>query len=146
MQNFINTERKLKVTDIAKVEKLIGRRLPTSLKAHYLEFNGGRPENYIFSKEGLELCVRGFYPMLFGNDRFEDNYQDFITERNLIPSYLIPFADDPGGDLYCMSIEKFHEGSIWSFHWDDHDDLKEALHLLADSLDEFLAHMQPDTE
>jgi hypothetical protein len=57
-----------------------------------------------------------------------------------LPAELTPIADDSGGNLICIAVDRPNSGAV--YYW-DHEEEGEAapysnVHVLADSFDEFL--------
>jgi hypothetical protein len=73
---------------------------------------------------------------------FEDIIEYLMFEQDVIPKYLIPFADDEGGNFYCMSTKEETYGKIYIFYPEFCDDLDEAIVYIAPSLDVFINNMR----
>ncbi|KOP80179.1 hypothetical protein AMS59_01895 [Lysinibacillus sp. FJAT-14745] len=95
--------------DIEEVEMLLSFQLPQELKDHYLQYNGGLPKDPCFFEEqsGLETRVHVFLPMKYRNNigyTLEEGYLDF-KNRNIIPQKYLPFANDAGGNIFCIDLD-----------------------------------------
>lgn len=145
---FLGNERPVTATELNEVEKLLGFTFPDEFRQHYLEQNGGGPERCLFVKDDTIYVVNEFLPIKYGKSRnlFEDVFHDLKVEREILPAYLIPFADDPGGDFYCFSIRKQDRGSIWIFRGDYFDDPQRSHVFLCRSLCEFVEAMMVDED
>ncbi len=136
--------------DLAEVERLFRFIFPLDFKRHYLAINGGYPaaRRYLFEKDGVIYVVNHFLSIKYGRDgtRFEDVNRDLKIEDNILPKYLVAFADDPGGDFYCFSTREQDAGSIWIYRGEYSDEPDRAVQFLASSLPEFLAGMKVDNE
>jgi len=140
MAIFVKTEQPVTNTDLDEVQRKFGFSFPVEFRDHYLKQNGGRPRNSLYEKDDTVFVVSAFFPIKYGNCLFEDVVRD-LKEQEAFPKYLVPFADDPGGDHYCFSVREKDAGSIWIFRWDYYDDPKRAVEFLAPSLNEFIESM-----
>lgn len=146
--DFVDCRKPLTVDEIDRIEKSLNLRFPVALKSHYLKFNGGSPKNCIFTKSGEEFVVQEFFPMCFGPkpDRLESIVADLVIARAIIPPMLMPFADDPGGDYFCIGVDEKSAGKIYMFCNDYSHDAARAIRYLSKSLDDFLSDLSPDEE
>jgi len=138
---------------LAQVERQFGIRLPAAYRAFMLENNGGSPEpNGICRKRKktpTEVCTL-FFQIDSGRD-FDDWNKSFETmkdkESPVLPLRLVPIAEDPFGNLFCISVAGKDAGKIYS--WDHEDSFvptppkrvipdNTGLSLMADSFDDFL--------
>ncbi len=79
------------------------------MKEHYLQYNDGIPNNPCFFEEnsGLETRVHVFLPFKFENNlgyTLEKGYLD-IRSRKIIPEKYLPFANDAGGNVFCINLD-----------------------------------------
>ena len=113
--------------NIFLVEKKIGYQLPDNLKAVILENNNGRPERDCFDTEfnqGLQ-----FKQLLSFNENDEENiyaYIDFFKKEN-----IVPFADDPAGNLICIDQGKI---VLWNHETNEKE-------FIAASLEKFINNL-----
>lgn len=87
---------------------------------------------------------RGLFDLLYGS--FEDGTYDLIREHSLLqgrlPEGFVPFGQDPGGNELCLSVlPDGGEGGVfyWNITGGDYD---RALHVVAESLEEFLSSLE----
>lgn len=151
MSQFVRTKQAITEQNLLRLERDLGFVFPTEFSRHYLIYNGGRPENYHFVKDGEVFICRQFLPMKYGppNCLFEDVFRSLkIEEQDVMPTYLVPFADDPGGDFFCFSTRPEDEGSVWVYIGDNYEqgEPESAVEKLADSLQAFLDGMVTDEE
>jgi cell wall assembly regulator SMI1 len=102
-------QKKLTEHDIKEVEQKIDLEFPKDFKDFYLKENGGIPEKSYFYRDDpiwgyIQLNV--FYSMKFHLETLdmpllEDRYLDF-AKRNVIPTHYLPFANDHGGNQFCL--------------------------------------------
>jgi cell wall assembly regulator SMI1 len=151
MTNFRNTEQAVSDADLDSVEQAIKHKLPKAFREHYLRFNGGTPSLNTFpGKDGWEeSVVSQFVPVGFcaRNKNLHrtllDGLYEFMRQRNVVPPNLLPFANDHGGNFFCLDLKT---GAVYFFATDafDPDLTAEANHRaaqrrLAGSFEEFLA-------
>jgi hypothetical protein len=143
---FIRTVQPVTPTELAEVERVFRFSFPTQFRDHYLEHNGGRPQKNLFKKDDTIFVINEFLPIKYGrtNCLFEDVFRDLKIEKQVLPEYLVPFADDPGGDYYCFSVRDRDLGSIWIYRGEYYDDPERALTYLESSLTEFIESMVAD--
>jgi len=129
--------------DLDEVEARLGIVLPSDLRQHYLKYNGGSPVPSFYKSGDNYYWVRGFLPIKYGitDDpelTLEAYYADLVLDDPRIPEGLIPFADDPGGNMYCYGIGKANMHSISFWEHEFFDDPDQGLTVIASSLHEFL--------
>ena len=133
----------LTISDVKDVETTLGFKLPQQLKEHYLQFNGGGPVKPCYYAEDLDLEteIAVFYPMKYHNGSgllVEKIYMDFIN-RAVIPKKYLPFANDLGGNLFCIDLEN----EIVVLIWMDLGVVTEScINLLANSFIDFVDNLE----
>lgn len=124
--------------DIKYVENKYKFSMPEDIKKHYLKYNGGYPEKSMYTtNRGDEFVVNWFIPIKSDKKSSElDAVLGVLREEKVIPDWLIPFADEAGGDFYCYSLKKNELGAIyyWSHEFDN-------IEYITKSLEEFLNNM-----
>lgn len=127
MNNFKKCEKKIGRADIYKTESKLSITLPDDFISHYLQFNGGIPEkSWWDGDEGFEpVEVAGFKPFVY-NTQTNDDPRSLIDgcyismlDREVIPGNLLPFANDWGGNLFCLNLDNY---SIVYFATDSFDE------------------------
>ncbi|HDR2520356.1 TPA: SMI1/KNR4 family protein, partial [Enterobacter ludwigii] len=112
MNNFKKCEKKIGRADIYKTESKLSITLPDDFVSHYLQFNGGIPEkSWWDGGEGFEpVEVAGFKPFVY-NTQTNDDPRSLIDgcyismlDREVIPRNLLPFANDWGGNFFCLNL------------------------------------------
>lgn len=141
--HFINLKPKLTIEDLLEIEYLHIFTFPTAFKLHYLAFNGGEPEKYIFIDEDNDVYVIQQFIPITGEGRNLKSVLNHLRIEEIIPAWLIPFADEPSGDLYCFSIEKDSMGEIYLWYHEV-EDPEESYSYLCNSLPNFINGMQED--
>jgi cell wall assembly regulator SMI1 len=113
---FIECSTQLIISDLNDVETKLGFNLPQQLKEHYLQFNGGIPVKpcYYAQEIDLETEIAEFSPIKYKNNSklLEDRYIDF-KNRDALPKKYLPFANDWGGNLFCINLENESVVLIW---------------------------------
>ncbi|MBX4262270.1 SMI1/KNR4 family protein [Clostridium estertheticum] len=143
---FIGVEKALKEYDLIFIEEKYNFKFPNKVKEYYLQYNGGEPEKYIFIDEDEDsFIVQKFVSIKYnsGGGQTLENYIQDIKEDAILPKWLIPFAYDPGGDIYCFSIDKEDNGAIyyWSHEHDLEEDTEEHVVWLSESMESFINNM-----
>lgn len=88
--------------EIELFEQNIGGVLSLTFKKHYLEYNGGKSlKSYFKGDEGAIYVIQNFLSITKGNDTIEETYKDL---KDYLPSGLVPFARDPGGNYFCIDF------------------------------------------
>ena len=114
--------------EIIALEEKIGAEIPDEYRGFLLSNNGGRPE-----PDGVE--VPGYdetdVQILFGLGRsIRSSCIDWNMEslRTRLPELAIPIASDSGGNVFCLSIKKGSQGSVFYLDLNSvfGDDFKEA--------------------
>lgn len=147
INDFVNTKIRLTNDDISDIEKQYKFTFPKDISEHYLTFNGGRPKRNIFKdSDGYEYIINYFIPIKWKNEKGKGNLEtvlDLLRADPVLPDYLIPFAYDPGGDMFCFSTKEEDSGTIyyWSHEYDYDEDPEEHILYLADSLKVFIESM-----
>lgn len=122
--------------DLDQVELELGYRLPASVRAHYLRFNGGYlPEEQM---ERQRMAFGGFNPIRYGTLPAEQLYRDLLESFPELAGWF-PFAYDQGGNCFLIDLnEKRSPGSIRVWLMDG-----EELAEVTDSFDGFVAILSP---
>lgn len=107
--------------DLARLEALTGTALPQAYAAFLRQSNGG-----VFSSELVDIPATGDEPAnvtvlnyMFSTAGSDYNlFEEYRTLRNMdrIPTRTLPIADDPGGNLFLLSLEDSDFGAV--YFWD----------------------------
>jgi cell wall assembly regulator SMI1 len=108
--SFTNLAQPINGGDLKALEKAIGASLPASFKTHYLKYNGGLPENtyWLEPDTGEDFEVAEFKSISVSGD---DNTPSILStyksmiQKNVLPPRLLPFANDWGGNFFCLDTE-----------------------------------------
>lgn len=123
----INWERVAPICDelISKVESLYSIQIPDDLKSILKESNGGVPSKRLFD-DGKSKKHEMKTLLSYNRSDIENVYSAFEVLKE-IDSKLIPFANDPAGNLICYDGSKV-------VYWNHETDEIEPI---ADSVTEF---------
>lgn len=116
---FSNNEAAITPADLDHLESAIGKKLPTLFRNHYIKYNGGIPERTYWLSEDFDepLEVAVFKPIAHGSPSLLSTYQSML-KKQVIPAHLLPFANDWGGNFFCLNLDS---GSISYFTIDSFD-------------------------
>jgi hypothetical protein len=147
MINFFETEKKLTIEEINKIEEELNFSLHTTYKNHLLNFNGGRCEPNIFDfiENGQKTSsnIDWFLAIYDGEyDNFKDYFEIYKLENKRMPDNIFPIAHDPGGNLICFD-NIYGKIYFWNHEmevdYEKHNDSNmENLYFLSDNLESFL--------
>lgn len=143
---FVDTEEPITPTMIDELERRYGFTFPAEVREHYLRYNGGVPARYLYNKNGRIFVINEFLPIAYGTHLLEDSFKSLKVDQVLLPSHLVPFAVDPGGNYYCFSIKKEDVGSIWFYVGECSQFPDRAIVYLAASLLRFIEDMTSDDD
>ncbi|MCY6354522.1 SMI1/KNR4 family protein [Clostridium sp. ZS2-4] len=135
---ILESKKPISEEDIKYVENKYKFFMPKDIRKHYLQYNGGYPEKSMYTTDnGDEFVVTWFIPIK-SDKKSSELYAvlGVLREEKVIPDWLIPFADEAGGDFYCYSLRKNELGAIyyWSHEFND-------VVYITKSLEEFLNNM-----
>jgi hypothetical protein len=144
---ILNTKPSPTIEYMKSLEKKWGIEIPSDLINFFIKTNGGKPKfNTYVMENGEESVLHSFLAVgsqeEFGS--FEDIIEYLMFEQDVIPKYLIPFAETGVGDFYCISTKEETYGKIYVFYPEFCDDLDEAIEYTAPSLDVFINNMRED--
>lgn len=114
---FKGTEEPATSADIEAIEQEYGFTLPDDYKAHLLTHNGGWPTRTTFLQpdpdepgEFIAREVSEFASVGSGENTLEDNLNLLGADLH---DHLVVFADEGGGDLFCLSVGPEDYGSVY---------------------------------
>ncbi len=143
--NLKNSSSFLTREDIGIIEKELKIIIPKEMQDFYLKFNGGIPNRkYFFVPQYVDnLKIRFFKFFKFENSKsltIEESYNNGI-KRGFLYQNLIPFANDDGGNYFCINNEGktfYYAIDAWTDSLTNEENIKENLILLANSFNEFI--------
>ncbi|NWB96080.1 SMI1/KNR4 family protein [Pseudomonas gingeri] len=103
---FSNDEAAISPADLDNLESVIGKKLPVAFRTHYLRYNGGVPERTYWLSDAFDgpLEVAAFKPLASASANLLSTYQSML-KKHVIPAHLLPFANDWGGNFFCLNID-----------------------------------------
>ena len=134
----------LSANDLDEIQEQLNFRFPESMRQFYLSHNGGVPHPNCFQLDDDYWQVNEFLPIKFGRkgSLFEDTYNRLVTEgQDFFPRDLVPFAVDPGGDVFCFRISSGDVGAIYCWVAENHATPETATVRLAESFESFLEQL-----
>lgn len=142
MNTFYNTKRVLSEEDIIQIETKYHFVMPLKIKKHYLKYNGGYPERCVFKvhNDDIQYVVDWFYSIGCEEGNTIESILPLLRDDGVFPQWLIPLADEEGGNLFAYSIRKGEEGAIYyySHEFDYGENPEDHIILLAPNIDVFL--------
>ncbi|MGI4736998.1 MAG: SMI1/KNR4 family protein [Janthinobacterium lividum] len=103
-----HSAQQLTLNDIAQAEAIMGIELPPQFKEFYLRHNGGVPSKaYVFDDNIEDFIETSVFSSLRyklpDSETLEEDYQN-LTGRDVLPALYLPFANDWGGNLFCLNL------------------------------------------
>ncbi|WHY79910.1 SMI1/KNR4 family protein [Neobacillus sp. WH10] len=138
---ILGTKANIVETDLLELEKEHKFKFPSTMREHYLLYNGGYPEKSLYvGDESEEYVVDYFIPVKNEKGRNLSGILRLLNDEKVIPNWLIPFADEAGGNLFCFSISEKDNGAIYYYnHEFEYGDNPENLIVcLSESLPDFI--------
>ncbi|MFC4620420.1 SMI1/KNR4 family protein [Camelliibacillus cellulosilyticus] len=133
---------KLKESDIKRIEVNWGIEFPNDFKEVVVKYHGCRPEQDVFRMNDKEETFN--FLLSFSK---EDEYNYILSTYEGVKDRLIdkvyPFANDPGGNLFCFDYRKSDMNPQIVF-WDHEvafEDPEKAITYLCDSFTELLLNL-----
>jgi hypothetical protein len=124
--------------------------LPTAYREFLLTYNGGSPEPCGFLYQNQGKSYRAIANRFLGiQDGSYSLYEDLLTYKERekrVPDNLIPIADDPGGNLICLSVSGSDCGKVYFWDHDLESDYGEEpdysnVYFIANSFEEFFQNL-----
>ena len=151
----LDSERPVLEPELKSIESKYGFNFPSQYRAFLLQHNGGRPEPARFqfldaNGPYSDSLVNWFLAIYDGEcDNFEKAFRALKVEHVRIPQNLVPIADDPFGNMICISVSGDDVGAVYFWDHEKDADCRVALpptrdnfDLIAHSFNEFLAGLR----
>ena len=144
---FINCDKKISTTEIESVENKYNFKYPEEIKKHYLKCNGGYPNKELYEYDGEEYKINYFLSIGNKVNSFEKIYE-LLRSDDVFPSWLIPFADDEGGNFFAFSVLEKDYGSIYYYSHEFELGEDPALYVkkISDNFSSFLSNLKMEEE
>jgi cell wall assembly regulator SMI1 len=127
---------------IHRIEIELGFSFPKDMRTYYKKHDGKQLEvsKFVLERHGsITLNQMWCIKDEIGNGSFRDLCKLSI-ENPYWPKWLIPFANDPGGQAFCFSVNESNYGAIYLHRFEFMGEEKEALFLSRD-FSEFIASL-----
>ena len=138
---ILHTHGKAAEEDLACIEQKFHMKIPAAVRDHYLTYNGGYPKNSVFTdKTGNTYNVGWFIPISGRKGRSVGKILTLLREDDAIPEWLIPFADEAGGNLFCFSVREADCGAVYYYNheFEYGENPEEHVTFLAESITTFI--------
>lgn len=146
--DFLDLAPQISEEYLQQLEKKYSFIMPSMVKKHVLKYNGGYPEKNVFiGKDGERYSVAYFIPIKY-EDYHLEKVLDLLRDNEIFPEWLIPFADDDGGNFFCYSLRNSEIGAIYyySHEFDYGEDPENQGTYLSSSFDAFIDALEMDEE
>jgi hypothetical protein len=118
--SFVGAREPASSQALSELERSIGVSLPTAFKSHYERWNGGMPSlDWFPANGGFEpIWIHEFLPIetsppsLGEGQATVQSVRTQVLSQQLMDGPVLPFAIDPGGNLFCLDAS---DGSV--FYW-----------------------------
>ena len=159
MIKIINGE-KIEDTIMEKFERKFNIKLPNDYKSFLVNNNGGEIEgDWIFDfydnviDKYNSSIVRNFFRIYKSKDD-KDKYDNLekickvMWKEKTLSKSILPFADDPGGNIICISLDSRDYGTIYfvNHEYEDSETGYLCMSKITSSFTEFLNCMYLDEE
>ena len=121
--NMLNCAEKISREEILKVENYLGVKFPEEYIAFIINSNGGRPEldmlyNFYdeISEQKNTSVIRRFFSVCVDESNQKNNIKlicNIMRKEKMIPFDMIPIADDPTGNIICISFNQDDYGTVY---------------------------------
>lgn len=151
---LLNSVAKISNSELSKIEKKLGLKFPEDYKSFIINANGGVPERdmlYDFYDEVTEIentsVIRRFYSIC--NDDYKYNLEKILNtmrEEQAIAKDMLPIADDPLGNLLCISVGERDYGAVYYLNH-EFEDIETGFLMkskIADSFSDFINSLYID--
>lgn len=150
---FENEKNPVSLIDIEKIEKSVQLTFPIEYKEHILAHNGGQcsPNIFKFIEKGKESRSRINWFLAIHEGEYY-NLEEYIgiykRDQKRLPISMLPIANDPFGNLVCVSCEERDYGFV--YFWDHENEVNyeieddtnySNLYLISYSFKEFLENL-----
>ena len=129
---ILNSASKIIEDDIAKIECDLEIKLPEDYKYFMLQSNGGTPkEDMLFDFfDEVQECentsvIRNIFSLYLDDSNRKFNYKviyNIMVNDECIPADMVPIADDPGGNVISISLNKDDYGYVYFLNQDFEDE------------------------
>jgi len=133
--------------DLDEFENLIKSPLPPDFRNFLLTQNGGTPDKSTITVNGNDRVVQKIYALVNESKIYTLTHLISVY-KNRVPAGMLPFGDDPAGNLYLIRLDpgEFY-GKIYFWDHENEADTEEQpfyenIYFIANSFYEFLKKLQ----
>jgi len=144
MERYENVEKQLDKEVIQEFEQQFGVELPPDLTDFYLVNNGGNPPFCYIEGEENVFGLDGFIPIKYGSMTIGQLLKDYQNQGIWIDA-KIPFANDPGGNIFFLSTSVADKNSIYILPSENDPSKKDSYLYVCKSFTVFLEGMTNET-
>lgn len=156
MIKYTDLKPSIKLNDISQLESKYQISFPEQYKNHLLRYNGGTPEPsiFLFNEQGRQTNsrVKYFYAINSGEvDDLEEVIEIFKIEEKRMPNHILPIADDPFGNVVCISSGESDYGYVYFWNHEKEIDYNVSddsdytnLYFIASSFNLFIDSLKED--
>jgi hypothetical protein len=155
MIKFTKTKARITTSEIKQIEYLLQLSFPDQYIKHLLKYNGGKcnPSIFSFEEDGslTQSRIHYFFAIDEGKNSLMLNIEIFKIEEKRLPIHILPIADDPFGNLICISCGEKDYGFIYFWDHENEVDYNNSddndysnLYLITKSLDEFMNSLESE--
>lgn len=143
MENiFFSVKKRLTDDDLREFETENNIVMPKKIREHYLRFNGGYPERNVFGsmKDERKYIVNYFFSIGCEEGLTIEKTFPLLRDEKIFPVWLVPLANDEGGNLFAYSLRKGEEGAIYyySHEFEYGENSEQYIKYLSKDIDAFL--------
>lgn len=146
MENiFCSVKKTLMDEDLKKFESENNIAMPLKIREHYLRYNGGYPERSVFcsTEDEKQYVINYFFSIGCGEGLAIEKTLPLLRDEKIFPTWLVPLANDEGGNLFAYSVRKGEEGAIYYSHEFEFGEKPEKyIKYLSSDIDTFLNSME----
>jgi cell wall assembly regulator SMI1 len=147
----------ISLADFATLERVLGHVLPAAFKQHYLRYNGGAPTDTLVpgddvwepSEVAMFFSIGHPLPNLDSKSEILEHFQT-MRKKKVIPDYFLPFAWDPGGNLFGIDLRDetvaYYPIDLFDQSLSETENYKKAHRMVADSFETFLESLEPNPD
>lgn len=145
------------MADFEALEQALGRPLPAAFKQHYLRYNGGAPSDtqvpgddaWEPTEVALFNSVKYPLPGQGASSEILHHYQAMLA-KHVIPDFVLPFAWDPGGNLFVLNLRDatvaYYPTDMFDPALDAAGNFAKAMRTVATSFEQFLDNLEPNPD
>lgn len=141
-----NSYPKVSKEQINRFERESCLSLPEDYKKFILENNGGEPDLDcidIPDWDGSRTALSKFFGIETNN---ADDLKQILTNVvDILPKKYLPFAEDSGGNLFCLDLSRGKTNGKIIF-WDHHASVTESIYNVCDNFKEFISKLYKPNE